>query len=100
MGPVVTEQPIHADPAVLRGVRDEFRTLGRELRDADEPVRRDAERVRDGAGELGDFLADGVAAFSLSWQVAFDVAGESAGRIAANVGGFTLDLEALDLGNS
>jgi hypothetical protein len=93
----VTE-PIHADPAVLDGVRDEFRTLGRELRDADEPVRRDAGRVRDGAGEFGDALADGVAAFELSWRVAFDTTSETAGRIAANVGGFTLNLEALDLG--
>jgi hypothetical protein len=94
----VTDEPIHADPAVLDGVRDEFRTLGRELRDADEPVRRDAGRVREGAGELSDALADGVAAFELSWQVAFDTTSETSGRIAANVGGFTLDLEALDLG--
>jgi hypothetical protein len=41
-----------------------------------------------------------VAAFELSWRAAFEATGETAGRIAANVGGFTLDLEALDLGNS
>ena len=96
----MTDQPIHADPAVLAGVKDEFRALGRELRDAPERVRRDAVRVREQAGELGDALADGVAAFELSWQAAFDATSETAGRIAANVGGFTLDLEALDLGNS
>jgi hypothetical protein len=96
----VTDQPIHADPAVLAGVKDEFRALGRELRDAPDAVRRDAVRVREGAGELGDVLADGVAAFELSWQAAFDATSETSGHIAANVGGFTLDLEALDLGNS
>jgi hypothetical protein len=96
----MTDQPIHADPAVLDGVRDEFRTLGRELRDSDEPVRRDAGRILDGAGELGDVVADGVAAFELSWRAAFEATGETSGRIAANVGGFTLDLEALDLDNS
>ncbi len=96
----MTDQPIHADPAVLDGVRDEFRPLGRELRDSDEPVRRDAGRIHEGAGELGDAVADGVAAFELSWRAAFEAAGESSGRVAANVGGFTLDLEALDLGNS
>lgn len=96
----MTDEPIHADPAVLDGVREEFRTLGRELRDAGEPVRDDVTRVREGAGEFGDALADGVAAFELSWQAAFDASCETAGNIAANVGGFKLDLEALDLGNS
>lgn len=96
----MSEQPIHADTGVLNGVKDEFRMLGRELRDAPEKVRADAKRVQDGAGEFADALADGVAAFELSWQAALDATSESAGRIAANVGGFKIDLEALDLGNS
>ncbi|MGA9749852.1 MAG: hypothetical protein WBQ50_20555 [Nocardioides sp.] len=96
----MTDEPIHADPAVLAGVKEEFRTLGHELRDAPEPVRRDAVRIREGAGEFGAALADGVAAFELSWQSAFDATSETSGSIAANVGGFTLDLEALDLDNT
>jgi hypothetical protein len=96
----VSEQPIHADTGVLAGVKDEFRSLGRELRDAPDKVRTDAKRVQEGAGEFGDALADGVAAFELSWQAALDATSETAGRIAANVGGYALDLEALDLGNS
>lgn len=96
----MSEPPIHADTGVLTGVKDEFRALGRELRDAPAKVRADARHVHEGAGEFGDALADGVAAFELSWQAALDATSESAGRIAANVGGYALDLEALDLGNS
>ena len=96
----MSQDPIVADPAVLADIRSDFETLGRELAEAVGPVRTDARRVVDGAGELADALADGVAAFELSWQVAFDATGDTAAALAKNVGGFSLDLQALDDRNS
>jgi hypothetical protein len=95
----VTE-PIHADDAVLEGIREEFRRLGTELANAGGPVRVQADRVSTGAGQFADDLADGVTAFQLSWAQALDATSHSAGSIAANVGGFRLDLEKLDLASS
>lgn len=91
-------EDIVADASVLDGVRHEFQELGRLLRDSREDTVREAEDVAEGAGQFGSALAQGVAAFSLSWQAAFDATSETAGNIAANVGGFAVDLEALDLG--
>lgn len=96
----MSDDSIHANEQVLNGIRDEFRRLGAELRDAREPVGAQADRVSAGAGQFADALADGVTAFQLSWSQALDATSRTAGNIAANVGHFKLDLEALDLGSS
>ena len=87
----------YVDPAVTHGVRDEFSRLGIELGDAVDPVRRQCAQVHDGAGELADALGPGLATFELSWAAALETSSKTAGNLAANVGGMTLDLQALDL---
>lgn len=91
---------IQADRAVLTGVTEEFRTLGGELQDAVGPVTSHAQQVAAGAGQFADALADGVAAFHLSWAQALEVTGRMSGNIAANVGHLQVDLDALDVASS
>lgn len=90
-------EPIHADGAVLAGIRDEFSRLGTELLDAVGPVTGQAEGVTAGAGQFAGSLADGATAFQLSWSQAFAVTGRTAGNIGANVGQLGIDLQRLDL---
>lgn len=90
---------IHADASVLDDIRTELQELGRLLRDATEPVTGHGEDITEGAQQFSGSLTHGVAAFTLSWTAAFDATSETAGNIAANVGGFSVDLEALDLGS-
>jgi hypothetical protein len=92
--------PIHADDGVLDAVHEEFRHLGAELRDANDAVSTQADHIAAGAGQFADALADGVDAFRLSWEAAFDATSETAGTIAANVGHFKLDLHAVDIASS
>lgn len=96
----MSEQPIHVVDAVVEGVRQEFRNLATELDNAREPVRTQAAKVSDGAGQFADELADGLAAFELSWRAALEATGETAATLAANVGGFRLDLQAVDRASS
>lgn len=96
----MSERGILADASVLDDVRSEFQELGRLLRDTVEPVTGAGERVTDGARQFAGALAHGVAAFTLSWMAAFDATSVTAGNIAANVGDFSIDVEALDLGAS
>ena len=51
-------------------------------------------------GQFADALADGVAAFHLSWTQALEVTGRMSGNIAANVGHLQVDLDALDVASS
>jgi hypothetical protein len=82
--------------AVVDGVRDEFRHLSTDLLNAREPVGTQTGKVAAGAGEFAAPLADGVDSFLLSWQAALAATSEAAGNIAANVGGFAIDLQAVD----
>lgn len=95
----MSDRDILADASTLDDVRHEFQELGRLLRDAGEPVTGHGDDLTDGAQQFVGALAHGVAAFTLSWTAAFDATSETAGNIAANVGGFSVDLEALDLGS-
>ena len=94
----MSDRDIVADASVLDQVRGDFQELGRLLRDAIEPVTNECEQVTDGAQQFAGALAHGVASFTLSWMAALDAVSETAGNIAANVGGFSVDLEAMDLG--
>ena len=91
---------IQADRAVLAGVSEEFRTLGGELRDAVGPVAGHARQAAAGAGQFADALADGIAAFHLSWSQTLEVTGRMSGNVAANVGHLQVDLDALDVASS
>ncbi len=83
---------------MLDGVRREFQELGRVVRDSTEPTSGHAEDVTNGASQFAGALNHGIAAFTLSWAATFEATSETAGNIVANVGGFSVDLEALDLG--
>jgi hypothetical protein len=91
---------IHADEAVLDGIRDEFRHVSTELGNVKDPVAAQAAHVTSGAGEFADALADGLVTFQLSWGAALDATSETAGNIAANVGHFKIDLQAVDRASS
>lgn len=92
--------PIHANDAVLDGIHQEFRQASTELQNAKDPVATQAGHVSSGAGQFADALADGLTTFQLSWGAALGVTSETAGTIAANVGHFKLDLQAVDRASS
>ncbi|GAB3678620.1 hypothetical protein [Angustibacter aerolatus] len=90
------DEPQHAEPQALTAARDRFDDLAAQFDNTKQPLQRHERSIVDGAGQFSGDVGDGALAFMLSWQTVFDVASDSAGLIAGNIGAYTLDLEAVD----
>lgn len=93
----MTTDQIYTDPETIQAARDGLSRHGVAIAELPEPVRGLMDRTRQGAGEFSDELADATAGFELSWTVVLDTMATSLGNTAANVGGFGVDLVAVDL---
>lgn len=93
----MTEEPIRADPAAIARVRDSLSRSGVRVTELPEPVRAVVARITEGAGEFAPDLGSDATGFELSWSVSLETMSTSLGNLAANVGGFGIDLVAVDL---
>ena len=88
---------LYVDPAVVEGVRDELSRRGADVEALPEALTRVVDRALEGAGEFADSLVQGATTLELSWGASFEATARSLGNVAANVGGSTVDLQAVDL---
>lgn len=93
----MTADQIYTEPGVIEAARDGLTRHGLAIAELPEPVRDLMDRARQGAGEFSGELADATAGFELSWTVVLETMSTSLGNTAANVGGFGVDLVAVDL---
>ncbi|MGL5857617.1 MAG: hypothetical protein ACRC35_04285 [Angustibacter sp.] len=87
---------VSADYTALETARDRFNDLSAQFANSSGPVFTRQQTLVTACGEVGDQVEPGAIAFGLSWQAAFDVASQSAGLIAGNIGRFAVDLSAVD----
>lgn len=88
---------IRARPEEIAAVRDAMSREGIGIGEEVGPFGRTTDLVGRGAGEFEGDLAHDLAGFELSWSAALQAMSTSVGNLAANIGGFGIDLVAVDL---
>jgi hypothetical protein len=88
---------LSVDYSALEGARTTFEDLAAQFQNSREPLAGRRATLLQGCGQVSAKVDAGATAFVLSWQAAFDVASQSAGLIAGNIGGYAIDLAAVDV---
>lgn len=88
---------ISADRAALEAASDAFADEAQRFDNTVEPLGRFHDQLCAGAGELRSGVETGSSQFLLGWHETVQVCGETAGIIAGNIGGYWVDLSAVDV---
>ena len=86
-----------ADYAALAAAKDKLNDLAAQFLNTVPQVGRHYDEAVAGAGEFRGELEMGAVKFLIAWREALTVCSESAGLIAGNIGGYALDLSAVDV---